>query len=80
MSNFSPFFKKKAKYEGMKGKTMAQWISESSAEQQVCVSAWITFVVRKKTGPILLVLVGLTGGREGGSETKYRFISKVLKV
>ena len=40
-------------------------MDESSAEQQVCVSASITFVVRK-TGPILLVLVGLTGGREVG--------------
>ena len=53
-------------------------VDESSAEQQVCISASITFVVRK-TGPILLVLVGLTGGREEGSETKYGWISKVLK-
>ena len=54
-------------------------MDESSAEQQVCVSTSITFVVRK-TGPILLVLVGLTGGREGVSEAKYGFILKVLKV
>ena len=54
-------------------------MDESSAEQQVCVSVSITFVVRK-TGPILLVLVGLTGGgRKGGSEMKYGWISKVLK-
>ena len=38
-------------------------MDESSVERQVCVSASITFVVRK-TGPILLVLVDLTGGKE----------------
>ena len=63
MSNFSPFFKKKAKYERDESKDHGA-VDESSAEQQLCVSASITFVVRK-TGPILLVLVGLTGGREG---------------
>ena len=36
-------------------------------EQQVCVSTSITFIVRK-TGPILLVFVGFTGGRQGGRE------------
>ena len=37
MSNFSPSFKKKAKYEGMKVKDYGTVLDESSVEQQVCV-------------------------------------------
>ena len=52
---------------------------ESSSEQQIRELADYTLIVRK-TGALGLVLLGLTGGREEGSETKYGWISKVLKV
>ena len=54
-------------------------------EQQVCVSASITFVVRKNwaypssASGSYRREGGKEGRREGGSETKYGWISKVLK-
>ena len=47
MSNFSLFFKKKAKNESKDHGA----VDESSAEQQVYVSASVTFVVRKNWSP-----------------------------
>ena len=48
-------------------------------EQQVCVSALITFVVRKNWAypPSDSGSYWREGGKEGGSETKYGWILKV---
>ena len=53
-------------------------VDESSAEQQVCVSTSITFVVRKNWA----YPPSASGSyrKEGGSEMKNEWISKVLKV
>ena len=53
-------------------------VDESSAEQQVCVSASIIFVVRKNWA--YPPSASRSYRRKGGSETKYGWISKVLKV
>ena len=47
-------------------------------EQQVCVSASITFIVRKNWA----YSPSASGSyrREGGSETKYGWISEVFKI
>ena len=52
-------------------------LDESSSEQQVCESVDYTLIVRKNWSP----RPSATGSyrREGGSETKYGLIFKVLK-
>ena len=52
-------------------------LDESSSEQQVCESADYTLIVRKNWSP----RPSATGSyrREGGSETKYGLILKVLR-
>ena len=76
MSNFSPFFKKKAKQKGDERKGHSA-LDESSSEQQVRESADYTLIVRKNWSP----RPNATGSyrREGGSEMKYGLISKVLR-
>ena len=67
-SDFSPFrspVKEKGKQGRMKGLTMAQWINLNWNNR--CVSELI-FCILRKTGPILLPLVGLAAGREAGRQ------------
>ena len=74
-SIFSPFHspvKGKGKQWRMKGLTMAQWIYLNWHNRSV-LAHWYS-VLSEKTGLILLLLVGLTTGRQ----TKYRWISKFL--
>ena len=58
MSNFLPFFKKKARDERKDHGA----VNQSSLEQQIRESANYTLIVRK-TGVLGLVLPGLTAGR-----------------
>ena len=48
----------------MEGLTVAQWINVNQNNRSVLVCQYS--VLREKTGPIFLLLVGLTAGRQAG--------------
>ena len=54
-------------------------MGKSISEEQIRVTASI-FCIGRKTGPILLPLVGLTAGRDAGQLTKCRWVLKFLKI
>ena len=77
-SEFSPFcslVKGKGKQGRMKGLIMAQWTNLNQNNRSV-LAHWYS-VLWKKTGPILLALVGLTAGRQ---VDKIRVSFEYLKI
>ena len=77
-SNLSPFcspVKEKGKQWRMKELTMVHWINLKL--EQICGSTLIFCIVRK-TGPILLLLVGLTAGSQAGWKESPWYIGLIL--